>query len=75
MRACREIAFVNGSTMTWQHVADATADDPAIEIAIQGAGGHRKIADRNQFTSRQIEDAFVRAYERERAEDIEGYEP
>jgi hypothetical protein len=64
---------VNGSSRTWQDVADETFDDPAIEIAIRAAGGHRKIADRDKYTTRQIEDCFRAAYEREAG--LNGSEP
>lgn len=61
-RACSLIDHVNGSNLTWEYVTQRAADDPAISRAIDAAGGHRKIADRDRYTSPQIERDFVTAY-------------
>jgi uncharacterized protein YdaU (DUF1376 family) len=59
------IQHVNGTReLTWAYVAEKTRDDPAIEIAIAAAGGHRAIADADKFTRPGIEERFRAAYER-----------
>lgn len=61
-RARELIDEINGSNHSWAYVATHTADDPLIEQAIAAVGGHRRIADRDRLTRKNLKDEFLVAY-------------
>jgi len=68
-RACDLTAEVRKTNLTWTYVVEQSVDDPSIKRAIEALGegdfdhGCRLIADRDRFTSGDIESRFREHYE------------